>query len=551
MTVRAAALCMGYGGGELALASFLDVELAWYAEVDPDCSGILAERWPNVPNLGDLTAIGWADVEPVDVVTAGYPCQPFSQAGARQGEDDERHLWPSIADGLRQLRPAFVFLENVRGHLSLGFDRVLADLDELGYSVEWSLLAAADVGACHGRQRLWVAATLEGAPPAEGTPCGYRDAEGWTGPQVGLWDEPVRLRPPDAGCVRDGIMYGRPRLAPAAPTVGLMPTPAADESDPTEEFAAEMADQDIDPHERLYLPGRKWHTQRTLRRVAATLLPTPSVADSLGGHHSRGGDRSGEALLGGIRYLLPDAEPSDLLPTPRTGPNRASRRAMVTERQWSAPGLEQALELGRGELPREFESWDEVQGRSRVLPTPTTSDAKGPSPNHGGTTSEAIDELVPTPTAIDAHGSRRRTARKPHWTSADGVTLTDFTLLLPTPAAADGDRGPDYARAERDASGDDDLVTTAARAELRPEKWGPYAAAIARHEALTRPAPEPVNDRRQLAPEFVEWMQMLPGGWVTDLIPRRTSALRILGNGIVPACGAVAWSWLLRRLAAL
>lgn len=523
---------MGYGGGELALASVLDLDLAWYAEVDPDCSGLLAHRWPDVPNLGDLTAIAWDEVEPVDVLTAGYPCQPFSQAGARQGEDDERHLWPAIAHGLSILRPPFVFLENVRGHLTLGFDRVLADLDELGYSVEWSLLAAADVGACHGRTRLWVAATLEAAPSVDGTPCGYRDGDGWTTPQVGLWDEPIRLRPPVAGSVRAGVMFGAERLAPAAPTEGLMPTPMADESDPTEEYAAELREVGVDPHARLYLPGRAGHSQRTLRRIVASdLLPTPSVADSLGGHHT-------------------------------------------------APALEQALELAAGDLPREFESWDEVPGRSRVLPTPTTSDARGPSPNHEGTTAEAIDALVPTPTGMDAHGSRRRTARKEHWTSADGVTLTDFTLLLPeqaarnlpTPRASDanspgvhGNGGPlptptarlgseRGAQAKRytDPERSNDLDDALAWLREDPERWGPYAAAIARHARLVgRPAPDPTNDNRQLSPVFVEWMMTLPAGWVTDLIDRRTTALRILGNGIVPACGAVAWSWLARRLGTL
>lgn len=549
----AAALCMGYGGAELALSAIMDLDLSWYAEVDDRCLPILGQRWPTVANLGDVTAIDWTAAPRVDVVTAGYPCQPFSHAGARQGEEDDRHLWPSIAEGLAVLRPPFVFLENVRAHLSLGFDRVLADLDELGYSVEWSLLAAGDVGACHGRSRLWVAATLEEAPPVDGTPVGYRDGEGWTAPQVGLWDEPVRLRPPDAGCVRAGIMYGRPKVLTSAPTEGLMPTPAAEESDPTEEFMAELEANGIDPHERLYLPGRKWHTQRTLRRVAATLLPTPSAADALGGHHTRGGDRAGEPLLGGIRYLLPDAG-GDLLPTPKSQSNRASRRAMVEERQWSAPGLEQVLELAAGDLPREFVSWDEVPGKSRLIPTPTTSDAKGPSPNHAGTTAEAIDALT----------------------------------LLPTPAAADGERGPDYARVNREGSGGDDLVTLTAKllptpttgdaaGSTSPESakewehrganlserlqrqrtedgisWGVYATAVDRHaELVGREPPPPVDEKRRLSPRFVEWMMTLPEGHVTDVVTHRPSALHVLGNGVVPACAAVAWAWLLRRLAAL
>jgi len=92
-------------------------------------------------------------------MTAGYPCQPFSHAGQRQGTNDARHIWPYIKTAISVLRPSIVILENVRGHLSLGFSTVLADLAEIGYDAQWTLVRASDVGAPHRRERLFVIAT--------------------------------------------------------------------------------------------------------------------------------------------------------------------------------------------------------------------------------------------------------------------------------------------------------------------------------------------------------------------------------------------------------
>lgn len=135
-----------------------------------------AAHWPHIPNLGDIKAVDWATAPHVDIVTAGYPCQPFSHAGRRLGEDDPRHLWPAIAHALRHLRPRYVVLENVAAHLGLGFDTVLGDLADQGFDAEWGVLRASDVGAPHQRARLWVVAAhpgrvdgrqLAGRPPAE------------------------------------------------------------------------------------------------------------------------------------------------------------------------------------------------------------------------------------------------------------------------------------------------------------------------------------------------------------------------------------------------
>ena len=110
--------------------------------------------------------------------------------------------------------------------------------------------------------------------------------------------------------------------------------------------------------------------------------------------------------------------------------------------------------------------------------------------------------------------------------------------LLPTPSAVDGERGPDFARASRDGSGGDDLVTLCAKS-TRDGRWGKYAAAIARWEAVAGPAPSPTepnkNGNPRLAAAFPEWMMGWPAGWVTEVQGiSRNDALRICGNGVCP-----------------
>lgn len=166
--MRHGSLCTGYGGLDLAVEAVLGGEMAWCAEFDKHASKVIEARFPGVPNLHDLTTIDWAELEPVDVLTAGYPCQPFSVAGKKRGTDDHRHIWPHIADALRVLRPRHAVLENVAGHLALGFDTVLRDLAELGFDAEWVLVRASDVGACHRRERLFILAS--DAERSEGGP---------------------------------------------------------------------------------------------------------------------------------------------------------------------------------------------------------------------------------------------------------------------------------------------------------------------------------------------------------------------------------------------
>lgn len=156
--MRLGSFCTGIGGLDIAAERVFGAEPVWFAEYEKAPSLVLARHWPDVPNHGDIKKTDWASVEPVDIVTAGYPCQPFSTAGKREGTDDPRHLWPSIRDAVRVLRPRIVVLENVRGHLSLGFGQVLADLAGLGFNAEWGVFRSSDIGAPHRRGRLFVVA---------------------------------------------------------------------------------------------------------------------------------------------------------------------------------------------------------------------------------------------------------------------------------------------------------------------------------------------------------------------------------------------------------
>lgn len=150
-------LCSGYGGLDIGLQSLIGGEVAWHFEYEKAPSKILEHHYPGTPNYGDITKTDW-DIQPVDWITAGYPCQPFSLAGNRKGTDDKRHIWPYIWEGIRTLRPGGVLLENVAGHLTLGFDRVLGDLAAIGYDAQWICVRASDAGAPHGRKRLFIVA---------------------------------------------------------------------------------------------------------------------------------------------------------------------------------------------------------------------------------------------------------------------------------------------------------------------------------------------------------------------------------------------------------
>jgi len=181
--LRVGSLFSGYGGLDLAVLNVLDAEMAWHCEWEDAPSAILAKHFPNVPNYRDVSKVDFTNVEPVDVLTGGFPCQDLSLAGKRAGlkEGTRSGLWHEFARAIEELQPKLVVIENVRGLLSAKADNgmeysqedlddwggqpvftaiqaVLGSLADIGYDAKWCGLRAADAGAPHNRFRVFIIA---------------------------------------------------------------------------------------------------------------------------------------------------------------------------------------------------------------------------------------------------------------------------------------------------------------------------------------------------------------------------------------------------------
>lgn len=193
-------LCTGYGGLDHAVMDVLGGDLAWVADPDPGASKILAHHHPSIPNLGDITQVDWSTIPPVDVLTAGFPCQPVSVAGRRDGTDDERWLFDDICDAIGRMvtRPRLLVFENVPGLLTANrghaMARVVHGLAALGYVGSWRVVAAADVGAPHRRERVFIAAWHAPHPDRQSQQR-RRDTDDMDraehSPRPSLWSSPV------------------------------------------------------------------------------------------------------------------------------------------------------------------------------------------------------------------------------------------------------------------------------------------------------------------------------------------------------------------------
>jgi DNA (cytosine-5)-methyltransferase 1 len=161
MGVVVGSLCTGYGGLDAgALAAFGGGRIAWVADPDRHVRQLLEARFPGVPNLGDIREVDFSTVEPVDVITAGFPCQDVSAAGKRGGirHGNRSGLWFHVARAVRELHPTLVLIENVAAlrWRNGGLDIVLGDLHEAGYDCSWTSLKASDIGAAHRRERVFI-----------------------------------------------------------------------------------------------------------------------------------------------------------------------------------------------------------------------------------------------------------------------------------------------------------------------------------------------------------------------------------------------------------
>lgn len=168
--MRVGSLFSGIGGLELGLQAAGVGHTVWQVEKDAFCRAVLEKHWPDAYRYEDVCEVGSRNLERVDVICGGFPCQDLSLAGKGAGLSGERSgLWYEYARIIGELRPRFVVIENVAALLRRGFDEVLSQLDALGYDAEWSCIRVSDVGGSHRRDRLFVIAWERGvANPALG-----------------------------------------------------------------------------------------------------------------------------------------------------------------------------------------------------------------------------------------------------------------------------------------------------------------------------------------------------------------------------------------------
>jgi len=156
-------LCSGIGGFALGFQWAELSKTIMFCDTEKWCREILAKNFPNVPITNDVKELA-NDPERLvpdhDILTAGYPCQPFSVAGRQKGEKDDRHIWPYIFRIIACKRPTWCVFENVYGHVALGLDKVLADLESEGYSTRTFIVPACAKDAPHRRDRLWIIARV-------------------------------------------------------------------------------------------------------------------------------------------------------------------------------------------------------------------------------------------------------------------------------------------------------------------------------------------------------------------------------------------------------
>lgn len=489
----------------MAVREALGGELVWYSEIEPAAIRVLQHHHPDVPNLGDITAVDWDTVEPVDILAGGFPCQDVSAAGRQRGirPGTRSGLWTQFAYAIEKLRPRLVVIENVRGLLTA---RGAAPTDELITAweardkakrvlslIESKLRRARREGKTEhvhrylrdrvrfvGRVRQAVAAAKRadarivraiGAVLGDLADLGY-DAQ-WCGVRASDAGAPhARFRvfiiawPRDAGPDAAGIGRGPEGWNNGVRAPGLVEGTAAD-------------------------PGRgelqEWG-------VGGVLAGPEGTGDGEGPQRQRDRDTVGDggpadADTEGVRRGEGRPEPARLV-----GGSDASVGGNATARH-AAGGRRDAAQPPQ----RSRESAGTAGGPGVVAPDSKSAgwEGQGPEPEGGG----------------PERGSR--------------------------PLVADPDGGGFGSHESDDAAWESDIA------------WGDYEPAIRRWESvLGRPAPAPTMTGRrggqQLNPVFVEWMMGLPPGHVTD-VPglSRNEMLKMLGNGVVPQQCVMALRWML------
>jgi DNA (cytosine-5)-methyltransferase 1 len=153
-------LFSGIGGFSLALEK-VGFKTVGFCEIDPYCRLLLQKHWKGVTIHNDIKKLEAKDIkEPIDILTGGFPCQPYSVAGKQKGTGDNRYLWPDMFRVIKEVKPSWIIAENVRGIINIQdgmvFETVCSDLEAEGFEIQTFIIPAAGVGAPHKRERVWI-----------------------------------------------------------------------------------------------------------------------------------------------------------------------------------------------------------------------------------------------------------------------------------------------------------------------------------------------------------------------------------------------------------
>lgn len=166
MTLSHLSLCAGVGGFELA-AEAAGFENQWFCEIDDAAAGVLHKNFPGVKRIRDIRDVNKETVpETPTLITAGFPCQPYSNSGQRLGKEDDRDLWPEVLRVLRELQPTWFVGENVSGFVKMELDPAIVDLENIGYEVQPFVIPACAVDAPSERARVFIVAHTLGSRPS-------------------------------------------------------------------------------------------------------------------------------------------------------------------------------------------------------------------------------------------------------------------------------------------------------------------------------------------------------------------------------------------------
>ena len=174
-------LCSGIGGFALGFEWAGLSRPVLFCDIEPWSRKVLHKHWPDVPIAEDVKELANDPdglIPECDILTAGYPCQPFSLAGERRGTEDDRHIWPYILSIVKAKRPAWCVFENVYGHVSMGLDEVLSDLEREGYATRPYIVPACAADAPHRRDRVWIIARNMADTVSAGSQARDRDGMG-------------------------------------------------------------------------------------------------------------------------------------------------------------------------------------------------------------------------------------------------------------------------------------------------------------------------------------------------------------------------------------